>query len=51
MFLFEARQKGMPGLPYVVVPHPLGGVREDEIRRRGAASADAVLAALRGPRS
>jgi hypothetical protein len=42
----EARTLGMPELPIVVVPHPLGGEPLEKIQARGDAAVDAVVAAL-----
>ncbi len=38
----------MPALSYLIVPHPLGGIRPDKVRAKAAESLDAVEAALLG---
>jgi len=42
----EARTLGMPELPIVVVPHPLGGESLEKIQARGDSALDNVIAAL-----
>ncbi|HEX7926087.1 MAG TPA: hypothetical protein VF678_00765 [bacterium] len=37
---------GMPDLPIVVVPHPLGGEPLEKIRARGDGAVEQVIAAL-----
>jgi hypothetical protein len=44
-----ARDLGMPGLPLVVVQHPLGGLRREEVETR-VLRATEQLAALLGSR-
>ncbi len=39
---------GMPGLPIVVVPHPMGDLVESLVRERSRAAVDQVLAILTG---
>lgn len=46
----EAEQRGMPGLVYLVIPHPLGGIRPDAVRQKARAAADDLEAALLGRR-
>ena len=36
----------MPDLPHVVVPHPLGGLQERDVREKALAAVDDLLAAL-----
>lgn len=42
----EAIALGLPGLPIVTVPHPMGDVPGDEVRRRAAAMVAQVLHVL-----
>lgn len=42
----EARSLGLPGLPLVTVPHPMGGIPATEVRDRAAAIVPEVVAAL-----
>ncbi len=45
----EAQALGMPGLPLVVIPHPLGGLRPEEVRARAEAAVDGVVYVLTQP--
>ncbi len=36
----------MPDLRYIVVPHPIGGIREDVVAEKARASLPDLLAAL-----
>jgi hypothetical protein len=40
----EARAQGLAGARIAVVPHPLGGVPRAELRRRGDAAVDQIIA-------
>jgi len=42
----EARSLGMPGLPLVTVPHPLGDAPEQTVRERARESAAEIVAVL-----
>jgi hypothetical protein len=42
----EARNRGLEALPLALVPHPLGGIGEDEVRKKADLAIDAVLKAL-----
>lgn len=42
----EAEQRGMPSLSFLVVPHPLGGIRPDAVRLKAAAAVDGLLKLL-----
>ena len=45
----EARNRGIADLPLALVPHPLGGIKEDEVVRKADLVIEAVLkAVLRG---
>jgi hypothetical protein len=46
----EAEQRGMAALTYLLIEHPLGGIRPDKVREKARASADALEAALLGRR-
>jgi hypothetical protein len=42
----EARSLGMPGLPIVTVPHPMGDVAESVVRERARSIAEELVAVL-----
>jgi hypothetical protein len=42
----EARNRGIAELPLALVPHPLGGIREDEVIRKADLALEAVLKAV-----
>jgi hypothetical protein len=42
----EARNRGLAELPLALVPHPLGGLREDEVVRKADLAIEAVLKAV-----
>jgi len=42
----EARSLGMPGLPIVTVPHPMGDVAESVVRERARVVAEELVAVL-----
>src|SRR3546814_11162389 len=44
----EAVALGLPGLPIVTVPHPMGDVGADEVRERAAAMVVQLVAVLTG---
>jgi hypothetical protein len=45
----EAKNRGLETLPLALVPHPLGGLPEDEVVRKADLAIEAVLkAVLRG---
>jgi hypothetical protein len=44
----EAEQRGMPDLVYLVIGHPLGGIRPDAVRAKAAAAVDDLEARLLG---
>ena len=46
----EKEALGMPGMPIVVIPHPVGGLKEAAVRSRAEAAVDYVLQALVTPR-
>jgi hypothetical protein len=45
----EAKNRGMEGLPLALIPHPLGGIREDEVRKKADLAIESVLKALTVP--
>ncbi len=49
LLLLEAEQRGMPDLPYIVVPHPIGGLQEGAVTEKAEAALDDLLAALAAP--
>ena len=42
----EAKNRGIETLPLALVPHPLGGIPEDEVRKKADLAIEAVLKAL-----
>ena len=42
----EARNRGIEGLPLALIPHPLGGIHEDEVLRKADLAIEAVLKAV-----
>jgi hypothetical protein len=42
----EARNRGLDTLPLALVPHPLGGLREDEVVRKADLALESVLKAI-----
>ena len=44
----EAEQRGLPDLPYIAVPHPLGGIRPPAVEEKARASIDDLVEALMG---
>ena len=42
----EARNRGIADLPLALVPHPLGGIKEDEVVRKAELVIEAVLKAV-----
>jgi hypothetical protein len=45
----EALAQGLPGARIAVVPHPIGGTRAHELRRRTDAAVDSIVALLTNP--
>ena len=48
LFRLETEQRGAPGLPRVVISHPLGGIRPDAVLERAREAVPALRAALLG---
>jgi len=42
----ESRNRGIEALPLALIPHPLGGIREDEVLRKADLAIEAVLKAV-----
>ena len=45
----EAKNRGLGDLPLALVPHPLGGIPEDEVVRKADLALEAVLKAVTRP--
>lgn len=43
---FESQQRGMPELHYVIVPHPLGGLKPDAMRSKAEPVRDELIRLL-----
>ncbi len=48
LFQLEAEQRGAPDLPYVVIPHPLGGIQPAAVLALARDAVPALRAALLG---
>ena len=42
----EARNRGLAELPLALIPHPLGGIREEEVVKKADLVIDIVLRAV-----
>ena len=42
----EAKNRGIADLPLALVPHPLGGIKEEEVLRKADLVIEAVLKAV-----
>lgn len=42
----EAKNRGLEALPLALIPHPLGGIREDEVLKKADLAIEAVLTAV-----
>ena len=42
----EAKNRGIETLPLALVPHPLGGISEDEVEKKADLALEAVVKAL-----
>jgi len=42
----EARNRGLEALPLALVPHPLGGIHEDEVLRKADLVIESVVKAV-----
>lgn len=45
----EAKNRGIEALPLALVPHPLGGIHEDEVVQKADLAIEAVLKAVTVP--
>jgi hypothetical protein len=45
----EAKNRGIATLPLALVPHPLGGIRDDEVLKKADLGTEAVLKAVTRP--
>jgi len=42
----EARNRGLADLPLALIPHPLGGIREEEVVRKAEQVIEVVVSAV-----
>jgi len=42
----EARNRGLADLPLALIPHPLGGIHEEEVVRKAELVIEAVVSAV-----
>ena len=42
----EARNRGLAELPLALIPHPLGGIREEEVIKKADLAVDLVVRAV-----
>jgi len=42
----EAKNRGLETLPLALVPHPLGGIHDEEVRRKADLAVESVLKAV-----
>jgi hypothetical protein len=42
----EARNRGLADLPLALIPHPLGGIREEEVVKKADLAVDVVFRAV-----
>jgi hypothetical protein len=45
----ESRNRGLADLPLALIPHPLGGIREEEVVSKADLAVDLVVRALTTP--
>ncbi len=45
----EARNRGLAELPLALIPHPLGGIREEEVVKKADLAIDVVVRAVTTP--
>ena len=48
LFKLEAEQRGAPELPYIVIPHPLGGIQPEAVQEKAREATPDLRAALLG---
>ena len=46
LFKLEAEQRGAPELPYIVIPHPLGGIQPEAVQEKAREATPDLRAAL-----
>jgi hypothetical protein len=44
--ILEARNRGLADLPLALIPHPLGGIREEEVVRKAELVIEVVVSAV-----
>ncbi|HWM79002.1 MAG TPA: hypothetical protein VNS56_15600 [Methylomirabilota bacterium] len=44
--LLEARNRGLAELPLALIPHPLGGIHEEEVVKKADLAIEAVVRAV-----
>jgi hypothetical protein len=44
----EARNRGLAELPLALIPHPLGGIHEEEVVKKADLAIEAVVRAVTG---
>ena len=44
--VLEARNRGLADLPLALIPHPLGGIHEEEVVRKADLAIDLVVRAV-----
>ena len=42
----ESKNRGLQDLPLALIPHPLGGIREEEVIKKADLAVDVVVAAV-----
>jgi len=42
----EAKNRGLADLPLALIPHPLGGIREEEVVKKADLAIDVVMRAV-----
>jgi len=42
----EAKNRGLADLPLALIPHPLGGIREEEVVKKADLAVDVVVRAV-----
>jgi hypothetical protein len=42
----ESKNRGLTDLPLALIPHPLGGIREDEVRKKAELAVETVRQAV-----
>jgi hypothetical protein len=45
----EAKNRGIDALPLALVPHPLGGIQEDEVLKKADLAVESVVKAVTRP--